>query len=497
MVDPTERRRRDGLRVAATAFVTAALAVAIGAAQPANGASSRTAARTGVSEITEFNVGGLPADITAGADGNVWFTDYIANQIVEMTPAGVTTRYSIPTFFSLPSSITLGPDGNVWFAEVNGNNIGRITPEGVMTEFPVPTPVAGLYGGITTGADGNVWFAEGNSGKLGRITPTGVMTEFSGIGAFELASGSDGNLWTVNPFSTAVGRVTTSGTPTFFFPPVSGGTGGAITGGPDGNIWFTYVAGGRGTVGTMTTAGTFIAGYPIPTPTSSLAITGGPDGNVWFGEWDQAKIAHITPSGDITEYAVSGARISGITTGPDGNIWFSSRDGWVGRIKPATRDTTPPVITAPIEVTVDATGPNGAVVAYDATAADDTDPDVAATCAPASGSTFVIGTTLVSCTATDASGNQATASFPVHVKGADEQLDDLYDAVLGVGPGTSLADKVHRAQAYLDAQAITEACSMLDSFVSAVRAQSDKKISTPTATRLVADGSRIKQVMCA
>ena len=160
--------------------------------------SPRAAAANG--DVTQFQVFGIPADITSGADGNLWFTDYIGNQIVKITPAGVLTRYPIPTFFSLPSSITTGSDGNVWFAEVNGNKIGRITPAGVITEFVVPTPGAGLYGGITAGSDGNVWFAEGNNGKLGRITPAGVITEFSGIGAYELASGPDGNLWTVNPF---------------------------------------------------------------------------------------------------------------------------------------------------------------------------------------------------------------------------------------------------------------------------------------------------------
>ncbi len=448
------------------------------------------------SQITQFYVGGVPADIAAGADGNLWFTDYIRNEIVKMTPGGVVTRYSIPTFFSLPSSITAGSDGNVWFAEVNGNKIGRITPAGVITEFAVPTPVAGLYGGITAGSDGNVWFAEGNSGKLGRITPAGVITEFPGIGAYELTSGPDGNLWTVNPFSTAIGRVTTSGTATFFFPPVSGGTGGAISGGPDGNVWFTYVASGQGRVGKMTTSGTFVAGYPIPTPsTSSLAITGGPDGNVWFGEWDYGKIAQITPTGVITEYPVSGARISGITAGPDGNIWSASRDGWIGRIQAVAADTTPPTITAPDEVTVNATSPSGEIVTYEVTASDDTDPNPTVVCDPPSGSTFPIGTAVVSCTATDVSGNQATASFQVRVKGAAEQLADLYNAVLGLGPGTSLADKIGQTQAYLTAQDVTDACATLDSFVRQVRALSGKNVPAAVATSLIADATRIESVI--
>ena len=454
--------------------------------------SSGAAAANG--DVTQLQVFGIPADITSGADGNLWFTDYISNEIVKLTPAGVVTRYPIPTFFSLPSSITAGPDGNVWFAEVNGNKIGRITPAGVITEFAVPTPGAGLYGGIIAGPDGNVWFAEGNNGQIGRITPAGVITEFPDIGAYELASGPDGNIWTVNPFSTAIGRVTTSGTPTFFFPPVSGGTGGAITGGPDGNIWFTYFASGQGQVGKMTTAGTFVAGYPFPTPTTSLAITAGPNGNVWFGEWDYPKIAQVTPAGVITEYVVAGARISGITTGPDGNVWFSSRDGWVGYIE-VGRDTSPPEISAPADITVNATSPSGAIVTYEVTASDDTDPSPTVVCAPPTGGTFPIGVTVVGCTATDATGNQAIASFQIDVKGTAEQLVDLYNAARGLGAGTSLPDKVKAAQAAYTAGDGPLTCEILNAFIRQVNAGSGKSIETGTATTLIADAQRIRAVL--
>jgi streptogramin lyase len=469
-------------RFAIVSLVVAALAGLLG------GARAGTAG-----EITQFFVGGIPADITAGADGNLWFTDSPSNQIVKMTSAGVMTRYDIPSFFSSPSSITRGADGNVWFAELNSNKIGRITPAGVITEFTVPTPLAGLYGGMTLGPDGNVWFAEGNSGKLGQITPAGLITEFPDIGAYDLAAGPDGNFWTVNPFSTAIGRVSTSGAATFFFPPVSGGTGGAITGGPDGNIWFTYVDGG-GRIGKMTTSGTFVAGYPIPTNTSSLAITSGPDGNVWFGEWDSGKIARITQAGAITEYPVSGGRISGITTGPDGNIWFASRDGWVGNVQ-VLADTTPPTITVPSETTVNATSPNGATVSYQATATDDTDPNPTIACDPPSGSMFAIGSTVVSCTATDASGNRATASFTVRVKEAAAQLTDLYNAVVGVGPGTSLADKVTQARAYLNAQDRADTCETLDGFIAQARALSGQKIPAAVAASLISDAARIESVI--
>ncbi len=58
----------------------------------------------------------------------------------------------------------------------------------------------------------------------------------------------------------------------------------------------------------------------------------------------------------------------------------------------------------------------GATVSYPMPSAKDVvDPAPALDCAPASGSTFTVGVTTVTCTASDASGNTSTASFDVEV----------------------------------------------------------------------------------
>jgi Tol biopolymer transport system component len=64
----------------------------------------------------------------------------------------------------------------------------------------------------------------------------------------------------------------------------------------------------------------------------------------------------------------------------------------------------------PRPMTVVATSDQGASVSYVVSAYDERDPHPSVSCAPASGSTFAIGTTTVSCKATDAAGN---ASVPV------------------------------------------------------------------------------------
>jgi hypothetical protein len=53
-------------------------------------------------------------------------------------------------------------------------------------------------------------------------------------------------------------------------------------------------------------------------------------------------------------------------------------------------------------------------------------------CVPASGSTFAIGTVTVTCKATDAHGNTATATFTVTVTGAVVQIEALQAEVNGL-----------------------------------------------------------------
>ena len=89
-----------------------------------------------------------------------------------------------------------------------------------------------------------------------------------------------------------------------------------------------------------------------------------------------------------------------------------------GSFNVIVQDTTPPELTLPsAPPAAEATSPQGAAVTYEAaTATDLVDGEVEATCEPASGSTFPLGTTPVNCTATDAAGNEATGSFNVIVQ---------------------------------------------------------------------------------
>jgi hypothetical protein len=87
---------------------------------------------------------------------------------------------------------------------------------------------------------------------------------------------------------------------------------------------------------------------------------------------------------------------------------------FIQHVNVTVNDTTPPVVTVD-DKTVEATSPAGAVITYPATATDNVDGPLTPTCTPPSGSQFALGTTPVSCTATDAAGNTGSDTATMRV----------------------------------------------------------------------------------
>jgi len=305
--------------------------------------------------VTEFS-SGISANaylygITAGPDGNIWFTEYSGSRIGRITPTGVVTEFKLSAL-QYPTSITAGPDGNLWFIESGYNgwnpNIGRITPTGVVTEFSLgggtPSP-----SGIVAGPDGNLWITLFD--YIARMTTNGVESFVPILHSFEfprcITAGPDGNLWYTlgaSGFRSTIARMTPAGVITEFSTGIdSGGGYPCIVAGPDGNLWFTGY--NDNLIGRITPAGVvtrFSAG--ISANAYPYSITAGPDGNLWFTEPGANKIGRITPSGVVTEFSTgisAGAGPTGITAGPDGNIWFTEQGvNRIGRITIAGSATT-------------------------------------------------------------------------------------------------------------------------------------------------------------
>ncbi|HEX4525381.1 MAG TPA: HYR domain-containing protein [Gaiellaceae bacterium] len=162
-------------------------------------------------------------------------------------------------------------------------------------------------------------------------------------------------------------------------------------------------------------------------------------------------------------------------------------------------DTTAPVYGPAPNVTVNATSPAGAVVTFPTPPATDAVGVSSNVCTPASGATFPVGTTTVTCLAADAAGNVATTTFTVTVVSAAGQIDALLQQVQSITPqpklGGSLSNKLTSALAALEAGDTQDACGTLQGFINEVNAQSGKKLSTADAASLVAAATQIRAAL--
>ena len=85
----------------------------------------------------------------------------------------------------------------------------------------------------------------------------------------------------------------------------------------------------------------------------------------------------------------------------------------VALLTPAT--PAPPTLTLPANIVAEASSRFGAAVTYSASAVAIDGTPALVTCAPASGSTFPLGTTTVACTATDRAGSVSTGAFRITI----------------------------------------------------------------------------------
>jgi hypothetical protein len=101
-------------------------------------------------------------------------------------------------------------------------------------------------------------------------------------------------------------------------------------------------------------------------------------------------------------------------------------------------DTTPPSISCPASITTKTSQPGDpcVVVNYTTPVASDNCPLPTVACTPPSGSCFPVGTTTVTCTATDGSGNTASCSFSVSVFDLCLQDDGNPNSVLLINSTT-------------------------------------------------------------
>jgi uncharacterized protein (TIGR03437 family) len=280
--------------------------------------------------------------ITAGADGNLWFTGI--HNVGKISPAGAATEYATPPTWP-GGDVAPGADGSLWFPTLYG--IAKITTAGVITVYPASVAPA-QFGGIASGPDGKMWFSDNRNNAIGSITADGAMSAYDIPTANAIpggiTQGPDGNLWFTEISGNRIGKITTSGVITEYVLPNADSEPNSITLGPDGSLWFTEMTGNR--VGRITDSGA-ISEFALPDAGVSglsgvrtafpLAIMQGSDGYLWVAGGG-GTIGRISTTGVVTMVPAPGA-VTGIVQGPDGNIWFTDGgfpDGRIGKLVPSS-----------------------------------------------------------------------------------------------------------------------------------------------------------------
>jgi len=303
--------------------------------------SGQLAPTTPAGHFKSFKVptaGSQPRDISAGSDGNMWFTESNLNagKIGRIDAAGNITEFAVPNAGSQPSEIVSGPDGALWFTGPSGFPdffIGRITTAGALTGFspcPPQMPCSIVPQGIASGPDGNIWFTESLNNAIVKLTTAGVFTFFTiptgGANPAGITTGSDGALWFAELNTNQIGRIDVLGN----FKEFGGLTGSPdrITAGPDGNLWFTEPFPFENRIGRITPAG-IVTEFQLASPSGPRDIVAGSDGNLWFTKHDSEQLSFITPAGVVTDVqkVVKGSGPWGIGRGPDGSIWMTMLEG--------------------------------------------------------------------------------------------------------------------------------------------------------------------------
>lgn len=208
-----------------------------------------------------------------------------------------------------------------------------------ISQFQVST----IYKAGAAGECQDIWFTETATSKIGFITPDGATSnDFTTTTAssfpYNITGGPDGNIWFTENTPNNIGEFLSVGGgggigETAITYPAADGPSSAfgawgITSGPDGNLWFTesHSPEDSSFVGNITTGGT-ITTFPIGFTRNPEGITAAPDGNMWFTEPTTNTIGNIAPTSTSTvnHYTIptaSSGAVS-ITLGSDGNLWFT------------------------------------------------------------------------------------------------------------------------------------------------------------------------------
>jgi hypothetical protein len=190
--------------------------------------------------------------------------------------------------------------------------------------------------------------------------------------------------------------------------------------------------------------------------------------------------------------ALDGAYPVGVTT-----ITWTATDA-SGNTASATqyvtvRDKEAPSLTVPADFSVNATSPSGAAVSFAVSAVDNVGVTLVS-CDHASGSNFPVGSTLVTCFASDAAGNRSTKSFHVVVTSFGPQLLSLMQYLLSLNLANGTSNPLVNQLAAVGDGTVPQSCTKMGDFISML-GKKDSGLTDPQYSYMFNEATRILNVM--
>lgn len=248
----------------------------------------------GTGQITEFTVGKSASPLVIAENaGYVWAADQNrlktgSRPIYRFNEDGTYTTFVLPSAIVV-NSMTAGPDGNLWFSGVYQNKkvveggYGFVTPSGASTLYSLPGNPTPQLVSITSGSDGNLWIADEN-GAIDKVAPSnGALTTYS-VGGHPYAITSSSNVQVYSDSSAAqLSTIDRNGKFTVY-PAPQGEHPAFLARKTDGSVLFVDSSNNSSAIGTFVpSAGTYAA--EAQAPNAGLRyLFNGPDGNMWFSD---------------------------------------------------------------------------------------------------------------------------------------------------------------------------------------------------------------------
>jgi streptogramin lyase len=350
------RRRRFATRFARLGALAAVLLVALLARelfQLRGAPNSMTRTLKGGGTLTEFALPESlqrPVFITAGADGNLWFT--ATGKIGRITPRGTITEFPLGVDGD-PAGLAAGPDKSLFV--IVGNEILRVNMTGRVTRVPLPASIDHPITSIVTAPDGTIWFAESSKNPyattsplegtvIGRISPQGTVATYPvepsipGITISVVAARPDGGVWIAT--DEALGSMSLDGKITRYNVSSVMQVKASYATDPDGNLWIVggfYPGGGdAGIVTRVAPNGStqfWSFSQVLPEGDSNSVIASmGREGYVWAP--GKATLLRITLQGGITALEIpDDFTIGSMFVDKSNDLWFTEIDAnKIGRI---------------------------------------------------------------------------------------------------------------------------------------------------------------------